>query len=86
MPVPSSDARPAQTAGVPGALLDAGGRLVDELVLAARQVADQARASGEALRRPSAGVLLLLVLCAVGILGDAATTMLMMGTDRKSVV
>lgn len=82
MPVPSSDAQPAQTAGVPSALLDAGGRLVDELVLAVRQVADQARASGEALRRPGARVWLLVALWAVGIVGDAATTLLMMGTGR----
>ena len=63
-------------------LLDAGGRLVEELGLAARQVAAQARASGEALRRPSPRVWLLLALWTVGIVGDAATTVLMMGTGR----
>lgn len=82
MPVPSSHAQPAQPAGGPGALLEVVGRLVGELTLALRQVATQARASGEALRRPSARVSLLLVLWAVGILGDAATTLLMMGTGR----
>ena len=82
MPVPSSHAQPVRPAGGPGALLDAAGRLVGELALAGRQVAAQARASGEALRRPSPRVWLLLVLWAVGILGDAATTLLMMGTGR----
>lgn len=63
-------------------LLDAGGRLVEELGLAARQVGAQARASGEVLRRPSPRVWLLLALWTVGIVGDAATTVLMMGTGR----
>lgn len=82
MPVPSSHAQPVQPTGGPGALLEAAGRLVGELALAGRQVATQARSSGEALRRPSAVVVLLLALWVVGILGDAATTLLMMGTGR----
>ncbi|MGV3563683.1 MAG: hypothetical protein ACO1ON_10400 [Nocardioides sp.] len=71
-----------QPTGGPGALLEAAGRLVGELALAGRQVATQARSSGEALRRPSAVVVVLLALWVVGILGDAATTLLMMGTGR----
>ena len=73
---------PVLTRYPPEVLLDAGGRLVEELGLAVRQVAAQAWASGEALRRPSPRVWLLLALWTVGIVGDAATTVLMMGTGR----
>lgn len=77
---------PAQTRSPQGTLLDAlteaAGRLVGELGLAARQVAEQARSSTTALRRPGPWVWSMLVLWTVGIVGDAATTLLMMGTGR----
>ena len=56
--------------------------LRSELVTAGTDVVDQARSSGEALRRHSPWVLVLVTLWTVGIVGDGLTTVLMMSTGR----
>ena len=72
---PASDRR---TSGPGGGAVS----LRAELVTAGADVVGQARSSGEALRRHSPWVLVLVALWTVGIVGDGLTTVLMMGTGR----
>lgn len=72
----------SRRAPVLAALLDGGGRFVEELGTARRQVAAQSRAAADALRSGSPRVLVLVLLWTVGIVGDGLTTVLMMRTGR----
>lgn len=72
----------SQRAPVLATLLDGGGRFVEELGTARRQVAAQSRAAADALRSGSPRVLVLVLLWTVGVVGDGLTTVLMMRTGR----